>query len=85
MDAQSPARFPSPGGDLTPWQRRRALELTAFLLCAWYTTFNPLPDIPYGPVQVELMTWLLAVGLLAWWLALGTYLAGRSLLRQRAR
>ena len=69
--------------NLLPWQRRRALEFCTLAGCAWYTTFNPLPDIPYGPVRLEFGTWVAAVLLLGWWLALSFFLGIRAVVRRR--
>lgn len=56
--------------DLTSWQRTRAAEALVALVALWYTTFDPLPDIPYEPVNLELLSYLLVPGVLAWWLLL---------------
>lgn len=71
-------------GSLTEWQRRRVVEALIFAVCAWYTVLNALPDLPYGPVRIELVTWVIAVGLAAWWLSLTLFLAGRAVVRSRS-
>jgi len=64
--------------DLTSWQRKRAVEGFVILVAAWYTTFNPLPDIPYGPVRLELLTFLLVLAVAAWWFVLALVAGGRQ-------
>jgi Co/Zn/Cd efflux system component len=68
--------------DLTRWQRRRATEALALLVAAWYTTFNPLPDIPYGPVRLELLTSLAVAAVLSWWVVLTLAALARRVARR---
>jgi hypothetical protein len=60
------------------------VEVLISTVCVWYTVFNALPDLPYGPVRIEFVTWVIAVGLAAWWVSLTLFLAGRTLVRGRS-
>ncbi len=71
--------MPTSWNDLTSWQRKRAVEGFVMLVAAWYTTYNLLPDIPYGPVRLELLTDLLVLAVASWWLVLALIAVGRQL------
>jgi Co/Zn/Cd efflux system component len=68
--------------DLTLWQRKRATEALVLLVAAWYTTFNRLPDLPYGPVRLELLTSLAVAAVLSWWVGLTLAAVARRVARR---